>query len=218
MNNSQLDGCCILSENNWKTWKKRSHMFEGITEPSGQWGVTGTLKWGGGHQRAIGYFSRITWCVPRRMPMSLNMWGHTERTPGTKQKFKLQEEKKHPGNFFLSSSPECMCKVHFQGVIDELFLSTASKWMEIMLVAGTQVLAANQREVQNRDHIHRHSDNTYTLYMYFLEQTRKPYDWKDCTSCYCYPEKTGSRNRGAVCRKHQSLRLEAENNSLVSFF
>lgn len=36
MNNSQLDGCYILSENNWKTWKKYSHMFEGITEPSGQ--------------------------------------------------------------------------------------------------------------------------------------------------------------------------------------
>lgn len=58
---------------------------------------------------------------------------------------------------FLSSSPECLSKVHFQGMVrDEPFLSTASKRMEIMLAAGTQVLAANQRKAQNRERIHRH--------------------------------------------------------------
>ena len=147
------------------------------------------------------------------------MWGLTERTPGTKQKFKLREENNHAGDLFLSSSPECLSKVHFQGTVrDEPFLSTASKRMEIVLAAGTQVLAANQREAQNWERIRRHSHNTYTLYMCFLEQTRKPYGWEDCTSCYCYSEKTGSRNRAAMCLRHQSLRLEAENNSLVSFF
>lgn len=37
-----------------------------------------------------------------------------------------------------------------QGTVrDEPFLSTAYKRMEIMLAAGTQVLAANQRKAQN---------------------------------------------------------------------
>lgn len=217
MNNSQLDGRRRPSENNWKTWQKCNHMFEDITEPSGQWGVTGTLKWGG-----VTREQQATFLGSHGVSLKECLWpliGEGSLKEHPEQNRSSGSGKRRNMLVILSSSPECLSKVHFQGTVrEEPFLSTASKAIEIMLDAGTQELAANQRKAQNRERIHRHSDNTYTLYVYFLEQTRKPYGWEDCTSCYCYSEKTGSRNRVAMCLRHQSLRLEAENNSFVSFF